>query len=256
MRKNMRKPKILVWDLEFKGSENYKKELKIFPGYIICFCCKELGVSKITTYSALTHPGKDIMDDRALVRAIGDHLRDADLHVFQYGTKVDFRFIQTKLLQYGLKPLPEPPCMVDTCSVARAKLSLVSNSLRELARFFKLAEQKMDITHEQWYKAFIGDKETLKLVAKRCASDVRLTEEVYFKIRSLITNHPNLSLIRGSLTGCPNCGTEGRMRSSGIRATTRKIYRRLSCKKCGSWVQEPYKENKENKENKEELRRG
>lgn len=234
-----KEPKILIWDLEFKGTENYKKELKIHPGYIICFCCKELGKAEMTTFSALTHPGVTPLDDKALVKAIGDHLRDADLHIFQYGTKVDFKFIQTKLLSYGFDLLPDPPAVVDTWSVARSKLALVSNSLRELARFFKLKEQKLDITHEQWYLAFTGHKPTLKLIEKRCASDVRLTEQIYLKLRPLVSSHPHMGLIQGSLTGCPNCGISGKMQSRGLRATRHRLYRRLCCNSCGVTSQEP-----------------
>lgn len=202
----------------------------------------------MTTFSTLTHPGKTATDDRPLVKAIGGHLRQADVHIFQYGLKTDFKFIQTKLVHYGFEPLPSLPMIIDTHRIAKQKLSLVSNSLRELARFFKLKEQKMEITAEQWFLAFAGDKPTLRLIERRCASDVRVTEQVYLKLRALDTNHPNLSLLeRNDLTGCPNCGTSVPMLSNGIRATSKKVYRRFSCRVCGAWSKgEVIKEGKNN----------
>lgn len=224
----LRKVKILTWDLEFKGSENWKRELKIFPGYLLCFACKELGSPKVTVLSRRTYPGKSVLDDKALTKAIGDKLRDVDLHIVQYGSKVDFRFIQTKLLYYGLKPLPEPPVLVDTCVLARQKLALVSNSMRTQAEFFRLPEEKRKISAAQWYKAFALDKPSLKEVEKRCASDVRITEKLYLKLQPLITNHPMIYT-----EGCSVCGGF-RFKSEGIRATAKRQYRRIYCKDCGT----------------------
>ena len=223
-----KKPKILIWDLEFKGTENWKKELKIFPGYLLCYAGKELGKPGVKILTRRQFRSKDILDDYQLVKAIGNELRDVDMHILQYGSKIDFKFMQTKLMYYNLPPLPEPPVMVDTCIVARQRLALVSNSMRTQAEFFKFPEEKMKITHEQWYKAFALDTPTMKIVEARCASDVRITEQLYLKLRHLMVNHP---MIRTE--GCAVCGGFS-FKSEGTRATAKRMYRRLYCKNCGN----------------------
>lgn len=235
----MNKPKILVWDLEFLASKNWRNELKILPGYLICFCCKEVGKKEIITYSKLTHPGKDPTDDKPLVKAIGKVLQSADIHVFHYGTKVDFRFIQTKLFTYNMPILPEPPVMIDTCKLARNKLSLKSNSLASVAKYLNLPEQKMPITEEQWYKAFAGDKKTMKLVEERCASDVRLTEMVYNKLKPLMTDHPHIGFANGEIESCAVCGSPGQLIKEGIKMGKSGLSQRYRCRNCGSWSTKP-----------------
>lgn len=229
-----KKPKILVWDLEFFASKNYNNQLKIYPGYLLVFACQELGKPKVTVISKRVFGGSTPTDDELLVRAIAPHLRDVDMHIFQYGWKTDFKFMQTRLLYHGLRALPEPPVYVDTCQLAQRKLALKSNSLESLARFFKLDEQKMPINEEQWHLAFAGHVPTMKLIEKRCASDVRLTGEVYKKLLELCDNHP--SLYPSDPEEGPSCGACGEtMVRDGTRATRAKGHRqRYRCTCCGT----------------------
>lgn len=234
-----KQPKIVIWDLEFKGSNNWRGELKIWPGYILCFAAKELGKPKTKTIlSRRQYPGKDVNDDRALVKAILHHLHDVDLHIFHYGSKIDFRFIQTKALQYGFKPLPEPPVMIDTCTLARSKLALISNAMRNMAEFFGLTEKKK-ISHSEWNKAFALENNIMKKVERRCMSDVEITEQFLKKLKPVLHNHPALYF-----KGCPACGSPS-LRSDGLRSTTKTTYRRMSCKSCGVRFQERIKKHEQ-----------
>lgn len=243
----MSSPKILVWDLEFRASQKYNGSLTIYPGYIICFSCKRLGENKVRTYSALTHPGNKITDDKNLVEAIGNELRDADIHVFHYGAKADFKFIQTKLLYYGFDRIPIPAAMIDTCKIAQQNLALKSNSLSMLAKFLGLPEQKMEITEDQWYDAFTGHAPTLKIIEKRCASDVRLTEEVYKRLKPLYPNHPMIRRVDFLMQSeypqkCPDCGAK--THSDGMVATAKTWKERWRCRQCGRCGSVPAREVK------------
>ena len=228
----MNKPKIYIWDLEFFASQNAGHHLKIDPGYIIAFCCKELDKPKMTCFSMLSHPGKHPTDDSVLVKKIGEHLKEADIHIFHYGTNVDYPFINTKLLKYGL-PLVPSNNMVDTCKVAQRKLGLKSNSLASVARFFNLKEKKMPVTEDEWHLAFAGHKPTLKKVEQRCASDVRLTEEVYKRLRPVMDKHPHVGLWGGYQNSCPVCGSF-KLVKNGIRMTVARLTQRLRCNNCGA----------------------
>ncbi len=232
----MNTPRILTFDLEFMASKTYKGDLKIAPGYLICGCVKELNNPKVITYSKLTHPGKGPTDDRDLVKAIGDEIRDADLLIVQYGGKIEIPFMQTLLLKYGLTSLPNPVNVVDTWQLAKSKLALKSNSLASLAQFFKLPKQKMPVTEEEWYLAFTGDKKLMKKVEKRCASDVILTEMVYKRLLPLCNTHPAIAHIYGDRGNRGVCGGE-KMEKRGFRVTVKQLYQRLQCSNCGHWIQ-------------------
>jgi len=237
---SLSEPKILIWDLEFRATENYAHQLRIYPGYIICFSCKEYGKPKIKTYSALTHPGKNITDDRKLVKVIGEELYGVDLHIFHYGARCDAKFIRTKLQEYKLPLIPTPLNYVDTCEIAQRELALKSNSLAALAQFLKLEEQKMPVTEIEWQLAFTGHATTLKKVEKRCASDVRLTELVYEEMLPLCSKHPAITklrqdgLVKKFPKNCPRCGVSA-IQSNGVRLTASGRYLRWRCRNlsCG-----------------------
>lgn len=187
-----------------------------------------------------------MFDDKPLVKAIGDHLRDGYMHILQNGAEIDWKFIQTRLLKYGFEPLPWPPTIVDTCLVARRQLSLKSNSMRELCKFFNLPEEKDEVTEEEWWRAFGGDKSMLRKVEQRCAGDVRITEMIYEKELPLIPHPKPLPKDYAVVLPrfCAWCGSN-RILNNGIRSTQNSQKNRFMCGKCRKGGSVPIKVSKE-----------
>jgi|GEM_PF-5368127 len=242
--KQPRKPKILIYDLEFCATQTFKGDLRIDPGFIFCFGYKELGSPRAKTISILDYPGRTSIDDSNLVREIGKILQDVDLHVFQFGKRCDFKFIQTKLLKHGFPLLSNKYTAFDTCEYARRYLGLKSNSLAALATFFNLDESKMHLPADTWLLANAGNELAIRRIARRCESDVRITEEIYLRLRPLVTDHPPIHSIstleelgvaeRPKLCQC--CGEVGSFSAQGPRPLKTKIMQQWKCRRCGAWV--------------------
>ena len=58
-----------------------------------------------------------------------------------------------------------------------------------------------------------------------------LFDQLYYKFRTWITNHPNLGLYQGKSFACPNCGSINLMKN-GLRFSKTNAYQRWRCKDC------------------------
>ncbi len=232
----MRKPKIIIFDLEVLASQTYKGDLRAAPGYILMMAWKELNKKDVHVMTVLDHPGKNILDDGPIVTEIRKVLEDADMLIYHFGDRFDFPFIRTRLARWGLPNL-DKPLTFDTCSVARKNLSIKSNSLKSLAYFFGLKESKMEIPHDTWLLANAGDKDAILQLAERCKSDVRLTEQVYKKELPLVADHPDVwkSAALRSLEHnwtrpkrCTSCGNK-RFKEAGYSQSKKEVKKRWKC---------------------------
>lgn len=251
----VKQPKKLVWDLEFCATTTSWGELKAAPGFIFCFGYKEVGKGKAKTITILDYPGKTPIDDSNLVKEIAKILQDVDLHIYHFGDKCDFKFMQTRLLRYGLDLLKQGSNTFDTCSFAKQQLSIKSNSLKSLAYYFGLKESKMEIMADVWLLANAGHAPSIKKIAKRCESDVRLTEDVYLRELPLAFNHPAIYKLAKLEDGlyttppkqCQACGKEGKITANGFAATAKTIKQRYRCWACNAsqFIPVPVKYHKE-----------
>src|ERR1700686_4347153 len=71
-------------------------------------------------------------DDRAVLRGIVKELEQYDIWVAHNGQRFDVPFLRTRLLAYGLDPLPAKK-LIDPVLLARNKLRMSFNSLDQVA---------------------------------------------------------------------------------------------------------------------------
>jgi hypothetical protein len=71
-------------------------------------------------------------------------------------------------------------------------------------------------------------------MAKYCAGDVRLTEDVYHRLRPYIEDHPYLGKASGY--SCNRCGSKN-LTSQGEKRTRHWRVQSLKCSDCGGWRQ-------------------
>ena len=239
----MKNPKVVLWDLETlpNAQEVYKRlpSIGAWPGRtlkaelqtIMCFGYKVLdGESQ----SINSWDYGDVSDDSALVSMAYDILHDADEIVTHNGKSFDLRHLNTRLVHYGMPPLPKIQ-HVDTKQVAKSHLSLYSNSLDNVAQFFGVGE-KIHWANKwnTWYKfAFNEDtKADRELMDKYCKMDVDVLEQVYLKLRPFINSNVNRNQFTDGKV-CPTCGSDNIMKN-GTRRTKTKTYQRYLCQSCGS----------------------
>lgn len=242
----MDKPKIIIWDLETSLMETYIFHMqRKFKGYIpyrnitsnynlICACWKELGSKKTNSVSLLDDKArfeKDPADDYYVVKTIADVIRDADILIAHNGDQFDVKTLNARLAYHQLPPLPKV-LTVDTLKKARQIGQFPSNSLNDLADYFKLGE-KIDTDFDLWVRCFKGEKKAIKEMTTYCKHDVVLNEKVYLRLRPYMKTHPNIA--EPFTMNCTKCGSDHvhkhkvRLTASGIRK------QQYQCQDCGTY---------------------
>lgn len=245
----MNEPRIVLFDLE--TLPNLKQALKVWPRLsqypgktmrasitsIACAGWKVLDEKKTHCINAwdFSRWSKNVNDDYSVCKELRKVLESADAIVTHNGKRFDWKFIQTRLLLNGLKPLPKIP-QIDTCAIARANLLMFDNRLGTLGDHLvddtKLAHQGWEL----WELVHSRDPEAMKLMTKYCIQDVVLLEKIMKPLRPFISNMPNYNLWDlGKQIICPTCGSTSQVKRNGTRATKTSVYQRYHCKACGSY---------------------
>lgn len=219
--------KILTWDIECSGVS-----FKANSGFLLCVGIKELGKPGVEMYQR-DNIQPDPLDDKKLVKQVYDRLIQADMWVTHNGKWFDVKYMNSRLVKWGLPPLPNIPHF-DTCEVVFKKLA-IKGSLKEVGKYLHCKTLKHDVSMDEWVRAYAGDKKSLAEIVKHCVHDVKLTEQVYLKLRPLAFKHPNLSAIDENPTHCPVCNKKGSLIKRGFHFGAVNKSQRYQCKKCGAW---------------------
>lgn len=178
--------KIATFDLE-------TSDLKANFGIVLCGSVKYLDNDEVITFRGdeYTTWHRDRYNDKALVVDIVDALREANILVAHNGVNFDLRYLNTRLIGWGLRPIPRK-MVIDPCLVARKTLRLHSNSLDAMATWLGAQDQKTAVTPEIWRKATLSldpveNRFAMDYIVDHCERDVRMLEEVYQKVTPLLT---------------------------------------------------------------------
>lgn len=225
----MQNKKIVIWDIE---SSNLDADFAT----ILCVGWKYLGDKKVNIIKISDSPTfkKDPTNDKWVVQEISKVLSEADMWITHYGRKFDVPMVNTKLLFWGLPPMPPVP-HIDTWLISKYKLKLHSNRLATVSGMFGL-DDKTPVLGRQWIKAIAGDKASLNYVYEHCKQDIIVLEQVYEKIKCLTTTHPNVNLCDDSVDKprCPICGNSN-VHKRGYSIARVGKRQRYQCQKCGGW---------------------
>lgn len=165
-----------------------------------------------------------------MMQAVHADLLEADAVVTYNGAKFDLPKLEGQFHLLGMEP-PPPPTQIDLYLAAR-KMGHVCNKLDYLAPLMGIGGKVKHPGLDLWIGCFNGDPAAQKLMARYCAGDVRLTEQLYKKLRPYIRTHPHLALTKAG--ECGACGSN-RIICNGTRRTQHTIYQRYQCQACGSW---------------------
>jgi DNA polymerase elongation subunit (family B) len=241
----MTKPKILLWDIE-------TADLDADLGHILCIGYKWLGEKTVNVISRMEEDdwptaGRNLWDDRLVIKNFLPVIAQADDQVTWYGKKFDEPYVRSRMLHWGFKNDFPPVHHTDLWYVSRFELKLSNNRLATVGKFLQLEEGKLHLPVLDWKQAAMGCKKAMRRVEKRVASDVFLLEEAYLKLRPFIRanrlNHGAVMVERGI---CPACGSK-KVHKRGSRATLTNLFHRWQCQDCGAWSSSPktrYSSNK------------
>lgn len=222
--------KILVFDIE-TSTFGFKAN----SGFILCCGIQELGQPMKMLVRDNMRP--DPLNDKKLVQRISQELAKGDVLVGHNIKWFDIPFINSRLLHWGLPPLP-PMATFDTCDVSYKKLK-IKNSLEAVGEFLGCRMRKFKVSFDEWVRAYAGNAGSLAKIVKHCYNDVALNVEVYHKLRVLGFKHPNIASINDAPGQCPICGKNGTVNRRGwIYGAVNKSKRYQCIKKkggCGAW---------------------
>lgn len=226
-------PRVLLWDIE-------ASKLEADFGHIFCIGYEWLGENKpkIITLTDFPRFKRHPADDRYVVEAFSKVLGEADAQVTWFGTYFDIPYLQSRLIQHGLKPLRPVP-HIDGWAIARKKLKLHSNRLASVSAFLGL-EEKTSILQGYWRDAAWGHRPSLKYVEEHCLQDIVVLRQAYLRLRPLLTTHPNLRLadpVSPDSDGCPVCGSKRIKHKNKYRILRTKRVEQFQCNNCGRWIE-------------------
>ena len=237
--------KILIYDLEtahniaaiFQLRDEYTPHTNLLQErYIISAAYKWLGEKKIHTISVLDDAkrfDKDPNDDGYVVEELAKVMAEADAVVAHNGDQFDNKYVRTRMLFHGLKPLP-PITSIDTYKVAKSQFNFNSNRLDYIAQYLKVGKKK-STPPGLWLEALQGSKKAIKIMLDYNKHDVKILEGVFKKLIPYMPNYISRELFGG--TGCPRCGSQKYQKRGTHKAIT-NTYQRFQCNGCGGWFRE------------------
>ncbi len=204
--------------------------------YILSFACKWLGEKK--TFYFDQSKARNIEDDTDLMAKLWEFLDQADFIVAHNGRRFDLKKINARFIIKGFKP-PSPYRIIDTLDIAKGQFAFTSNRLAYLTD--TLCTQKK-LSHAKfpgfalWKECLAGNAAAWKEMKVYNIQDVISLEELYLKLRTWDTNHPNVAALDDpSVESCPKCGGS-HMVQRGHRFTQVGKYARFQCVDCGGWA--------------------
>lgn len=173
--------KILFFDTE-------STDLKGMMARMLCASYCDLD-GKPSTHRADEFKGRSKIDDGKLCLAIRDELESANLIVGWNSKLHDIPLLNAKLAKAGHRPFRPLNFHLDLMWYAGgASMKIGSRKLDNVAKFFKLEEQKSPLDWDTWQEAGMGSKEALDYVVEHCEADVKVLREAYKHLLPYVAN--------------------------------------------------------------------
>lgn len=206
-------------------------------GYIMSWAAKFLN-EDATYYCDCRENGEG--DEKAVIKALVKMIKQADVVVGHNGDNFDMKWIRTRMVYHGLKPLP-PVKQLDTLKMLKGQFRMHSNKLEFAATFLGCSPKKKHLKfpgHEMWTECTLGNLEAWDEMEEYNIQDIVTLEEVYLKLRPWTKNSPvNASLyVDDDAPRCPKCGGK-HLRKRGFAYTGISKFQRYQCMAdgCGGW---------------------
>lgn len=199
-------------------------------GSVICVAAKWIDEKKVHFFSDY-HDGHDEM-----LEAIWDLVDRADVVVGYNSRSFDMKHLAREWIVAGLDP-PSPYRDIDLLTAVRHRFKFASAKLAHVSVELGLDGKAETGGFELWKACMSDDPAAWAKMKRYNVQDVRLTEELYYRVRPwLPTSSPNAAIfIDSEDPRCPRCTSDDVIRW-GYLATNAGTYRRFKCKGCGSYA--------------------
>ena len=246
-----REAKVLLLDIE--TSHSIMADFQLFNAkgnsytnilrewFIICASWKWLGEKTIYNAAATMRPTKGSFpewEDKKVVEALYEAIKDADILVGHNITKFDLRKIKARMLFHRKPPLPKIH-VIDTLKHSRENYGFTSHRLDYIAQYFGLRRKK-DTPKGLWIDILLGKKDAMKTMLNYCDGDINTLEDVLRLFLPAIEASTYHKLPTKGDVACTHCGSihvvaQGWRKPIGGQYMTRKY----QCKSCFKWFKDP-----------------
>lgn len=194
---------------------------------VLCLAWKWRGLKPV-------HFASEWQDGReAMLGAAYEILGQADVVADFNGTTFDVPWLMGEFARMGWGP-PAPFQRLDLLKVIKRKFRFPSNKLQYVSGALGIGGKVQHEGHGLWVKVMEGDPRAQAKMERYNKQDVVLLEKLHDRLMPWITSGPNMALIDGVMTGCPNgCGDT--LRKEGFRHTLQGTYQRYQCRTCTGW---------------------
>jgi uncharacterized protein YprB with RNaseH-like and TPR domain len=129
-------------------------------------------------------------DEKRLLSKLVKRLDSSEVVVTWSGRGFDIPFLTTRLLKHSMDPRPILQKMhLDLNEVVKSRLRLTFTYLDHVCDFFGIRRDKGPMGLEVpslFVKAMEGDETALKSIRDHCLDDLRVTREVFLRLRPLL----------------------------------------------------------------------
>lgn len=235
-------PKVLFYDIETGPNLGYvygKYEQNVLEfeheWELLSFAFKWMGNRAIKAY------GQDKLSEKELVSELHALLDEADVVIAHNGDRFDQRMANAKFVEFGLEP-PAPYRSIDTLKVARRYFRFNSNKLDDLGETLGVGRKLKVGGFALWKACLDNDSAAWRKMLQYNKQDVRLLEDVYYRLRPWMDNHPGMNILMGIDEGCPKCGSEDLHKRGTRKVNKTTTVQRYQCQECGGWCQSRHSE--------------
>lgn len=238
--------KILIYDIEvlplrafvwgvFKQFIDTKTSLITDRNLMLTHAYKWLGEDEVF-YDALTPEEIEAEDDSRIVLSLSEAMNEADIIIGYNLDRYDNRHVNAHRARLNLSPL-NPFESIDLMKVAKKQFYLIRYTLAYVCSFLGL-EQKTETGGMQlWIDCWKGKQDAIDKMVEYNIQDVKLTEDLYMRMRAWIHNHPNMNhYVDSDVDVCPKCGSHD-LEYIGEKRTQINAFDAYKCRECGGLIQ-------------------
>lgn len=234
-------PKIISFDLEVSPALGYFYPptwetgiLKVKDRQVLMsFAWQVVGEKKINCLSLADMDtfNVDPHNDKLLAIELRKVLESADIVLGQNSDQFDIKMANYFFIKNGLPPIP-PMKSIDTKKVAKRHFRFMNNTLDNLGEELGVGRKTKEKIGDLWVDCFINnDPKAYKRLKKYNIQDVKLTTDIYLKLRGFMKTHPSVSRITGVVDSCPRCGSmDYKVKSHRTNNTSK--YTQYICMDC------------------------
>ena len=226
------KPRILVIDIETSPASGYIWKLfdvnvslsqLIDTSKVICFAAKWVGEKKVIFASNQEDTHK------AMIKKAWDLFNEADAVIGYNSKNFDCKILNKEFILSGFPP-PAPYKHIDLLHTMKNKFRFMSNKLDHVSQELGIGKKTSHQGFELWQACMNDDVNAWKLMKKYNINDVKLTEELYDKVKGWLKTTFNFNEHAEEMV-CPNCGSHNVTKNGTYKSPT-KAYQKYVCNDC------------------------